>query len=459
MLASARAAILRRSAVSATRTSTVHQINRLSTILLRSPLLWGSLLSVAFFSPIETGKITDPNVLRYFAGHWINYVETVAFFVALSALVLKAFDVARQLASVDDAVLSPAPVGGQTPDDCSALLDDVSHSENQNGEGYLTRRLRTALAFVARKGSPDTLDEEIKYLSDVDAAHAAQSYGLIKIIIWAIPILGFLGTVIGITIAIASLQPEQLEQSLPEVTGGLGVAFDTTALALGLSMVLMFVQYVVDKYEQRLLASVDRRMTEELVGRFRVELAPQDPLMVAVRRLADAILPNMERLVVRQSELWQKSMESAESRWLETTHKAGQQLDTSLQTALAGSLKQHAVEIASAEQTLAQENRRHWSHVQQALVATAEAIGQQQSELAKQGEVLLKVVEATDQVARLEETLNRNLHSLAGAKNFEETVVSLAAAIQLLSSRVGHLPSADTRKIELPRPKNMVQAA
>ena len=47
----------------------------------------------------------------------------------------------------------------------------------------------------------------------------------------------------------------------------------------------MFVQYVVDKYEQRLLAAVDRRMTEELVGRFRVELAPQDPLMVAVRRM------------------------------------------------------------------------------------------------------------------------------------------------------------------------------
>ena len=66
------------------------------------------------------------------------------------------------------------------------------------------------MSFVARKGSPDTLDEEIKYLSDIDAAHAAQSYGLIKIIIWAIPILGFLGTVIGITIAIASLQPEQI---------------------------------------------------------------------------------------------------------------------------------------------------------------------------------------------------------------------------------------------------------
>jgi biopolymer transport protein ExbB/TolQ len=436
----------------------VHQINRLSTMLLGSPLLWGALLSVAFFAPIETGTVTDPNIQRYFAGHWVNYVETVAFFVALSALALKALDVARQSATVNDELLSAAPIGGQTSGDCASLVNDVKRFESQNGAGYLTRRLRTVLAIVVRKDSADTLDEEIKYAADIDAAQAAQSYGLIKIIIWAIPILGFLGTVIGITIAIANLRPEQLEQSLPEVTGGLGVAFDTTALALGLSMVLMFVQYVVDKYEQRLLAAVDRRMTEELVGRFRGELAPQDPLMLAVRRMADAILPNMERLVTRQSELWQRSMEAAQSRWLETTHSAGRQLDQSLQAALSHSLKEHAAEIASSEQALAQENRRHWSLVQESLRDTAAAIGQQQTELARQGEVLLKVVEATGEVARLEDTLNRNLRSLAGAKNFEETVVSLAAAIQLLSSRLGHLSAGDSR-IDLPRPKNMVQAA
>jgi hypothetical protein len=174
--------------------------------------------------------------------------------------------------------------------------------------------------------------------------------------------------------------------------------------------------------------------------------------------MADAILPNMERLVTRQSELWQRSMEAAQSRWLETTHSAGRQLDQSLQAALSHSLKEHAAEIASSEQVLAQENRRHWSLVQESLRDTAAAIGQQQTELARQGEVLLKVVEATGEVARLEDTLNRNLRSLAGAKNFEETVVSLAAAIQLLSSRLGHLSAGDSR-IDLPRPKNMVQAA
>ncbi|MEI2659369.1 MAG: MotA/TolQ/ExbB proton channel family protein [Bifidobacterium adolescentis] len=56
---------------------------------------------------------------------------------------------------------------------------------------------------------------------------------LIRTITWAVPILGFLGTVIGITMAIANITPDQLESSLGEVTAGLAVAFDTTASVTG----------------------------------------------------------------------------------------------------------------------------------------------------------------------------------------------------------------------------------
>jgi hypothetical protein len=48
-------------------------------------------------------------------------------------------------------------------------------------------------------------------------------------------------------------------------------------------------------------------------------------------------------------------------------------------------------------------------------------------------------------VRKLEVELNRNLAALAGARNFEETVMSLAAAIHLLNSRLGYLPSDGPR--------------
>ena len=54
----------------------------------------------------------------------------------------------------------------------------------------------------------------------------------------------------------------------------------------------------------------------------------------------------------------------------------------------------------------------------------------------------------TDQVAKLQETLNQNLRTLAGAKNFEQTVMSLAAVIHLLNARLGELPG-DSPQVEL----------
>ena len=63
-------------------------------------------------------------------------------------------------------------------------------------------------------------------------------------------------------------------------------------------------------------------------------------------------------------------------------------------------------------------------------------------ELARQAAVLQRAVEAAGEVARLEDSLNRNLSALAGAKHFEQTVMSLAAAVNLLSARLAESPAA-----------------
>ena len=58
--------------------------------------------------------------------------------------------------------------------------------------------------------------------------------------------------------------------------------------------------------------------------------------------------------------------------------------------------------------------------------------------MVKQGELMTQAIRAAGDVAQLEKTLNSNLAALAGAKNFEDTVMSLAAAIHLLTTRLGH---------------------
>src|SRR5205823_5008010 len=110
---------------------------------------------------------------------------------------------------------------------------------------WLGRRLAGVLDFVQSRGSVQGLDDQMRCLADNDALALDGSYSLLRFISWAIPILGFLGTVLGITQAISGVTPEILEKSLSTVTDGLATAFDTTALALFLTMILMFVSFLV----------------------------------------------------------------------------------------------------------------------------------------------------------------------------------------------------------------------
>ena len=218
-------------------------INSLAAIVIRSPILWGAAAAFCFYSLIHGGMIDDPLVVRYLAGHWVEYVEVGMFFVGIAALFLRLQGVFAQRRRVDTEPLGPIPAGGQTPEDADALIEQLD--EHDAGE-RLSARLRRALDFVRRTGSANELEDHLKYLADVEGARASQSYGLVRFVIWAIPIMGFLGTVIGITVAIANLSPSQME-NITDVVAGLGTAFDTTATALGLSMVLMFSHFLVDR--------------------------------------------------------------------------------------------------------------------------------------------------------------------------------------------------------------------
>ena len=69
-----------------------------------------------------------------------------------------------------------------------------------------------------------------------------------------------------------------------------------------------------------------------------------------------------------------------------------------------------------------------------------QAIGAVQTAMTRQAEILQRAVEASGEVTRLEDALNRNLATLAGAKHFEQTVMELAAVIHLLNARLSETP-------------------
>lgn len=98
-------------------------------------------------------------------------------------------------------------------------------------------------------------------------------YSMIRYVIWAIPTLGFIGTVVGISLALAYAGSVDLQDPslLSELTKRLAVAFNTTLLALVMSAVLVLIQHVVQAYEERTLNQAGQYCLDNLINRLYVD--------------------------------------------------------------------------------------------------------------------------------------------------------------------------------------------
>ena len=426
------------------------------------PLLLGAALCSVFYVLVYRGPLNLPAVHRYFASHPVLIIETGLFFVGLAALGLKAVDVLLQYWALNVVRLEEPPAAGQRIDDVSSLIQQLDQQSSSVRQSYLGRRVREVLQAIQRKGSAEGLDEDLKYMSDLDAARQQDSYGLVRIVIWATPMLGFLGTVVGITHALRDLDPQELatniQKAMEGLLSGLYVAFDTTALALTLSMVLMFIQFLLDRVETQALSLVDTQANEMLVGRFQEVGAGRDPYLASVERMSGRVLQASEDLVRRQAEIWERTIQAADERWSQLVLSSGSQVQSALQGALEHSLQNHAAELAKVERDAGERAARRWEQLQIALSENARIMRGQQEEMVRQAELMAQVVKATGEVLGLEQALNENLRALSGAKNFEDTVMSLSAAIHLLNARLGKSPDV-TPHVELKKTATKGRAA
>jgi biopolymer transport protein ExbB/TolQ len=409
--------------------SPVSKLNAISTQLMRSPLLWGGAMSFAFFALIHGGVVTNTLVIRYLAGHWVEYVETAMFCVGIAFLALHAGTLIRQRRRVGEPLLEPVADGGVDPAEARSVVASIP----AEASGYLPRRLREALDFVVRTGSADDLENHLKYLSDLDASRASQGYGLVRFVIWAIPIMGFLGTVIGITEAIACLSPTQLD-NISGVVAGLGTAFDTTATALALSMVLMFLQFVIDRYEQALLGEVDEAAWAALAGRFQT-LGGGDGTALAVARLGETLGRGTARLLEAQEQAWASLERTAAAGVRQLLDESGGTLQASLTAALDKSLGAWAESFARTQDELAARREDRWVTAAASLAEAVRGLEARHESIERQTAVIAGVVEATRDIAALEQSLDANLATLSSTGRFEETLTTLAAAVQLLAAR------------------------
>ena len=411
--------------------------NTLMAFLIGIPLA-GAILAFVLYGPGQTTF-----AYRYLS-HNVEKVEVVLFCCALGTLAVKLWAAFTERRACRTELIPkwdgrPVPV-----DEASALLAVLNRRPANLQQTWLGMRLRAVVEFICQRRSAADLDDQLRALTDTDAMALESSYALTRFITWAMPILGFLGTVLGITGAISGITPDVLEKSLSGVTDGLALAFDATALALSMTMLTMFCTFIVEKIEQGVLESVDQIVERELAHRFERAATEQAPFLDAVRHNTQILLDATNQLVQHQADLWARTLEEVERRSSAAQSQQQKQLVAALDTALTSSLQQHAqrqglLEKQSLEQTtallqqftaLANAMRETGREQQAALAQVADSI-------ADQAAVLGQLQSGEQQLVHLQTALEHNLATLAHSGAFEEAVHSLTAAIHLLTNRAG----------------------
>ncbi|MCA9176453.1 MAG: MotA/TolQ/ExbB proton channel family protein [Planctomycetales bacterium] len=404
------------------------------------PVLLGAAAAVGFYVMVFNGPLNTPVFSRYFAGHPVAYVATAMFFIGVVALANKLMDVTAQTSMMDLVQLGRVPRGGQRTEDCDSLLKTLDKLPPRIAQGYLARRLRRLLVKIQRKGVTVGLEEDLNYQSELDAIQQQDSYSLVRILIWATPMLGFLGTVIGITRALGDLDFSQMANSVEDgmegLLAGLYVAFDTTALALSLSIVLMFLQFIVDRIETQLLARVDARAESEMLGRFQELGGNTDPHVASVLKMSEAVIDATEVLVERQTALWQRTIDEAHDRWSRLAAATADQTQSALAHTLDRALGRHVEQLADVLDTARSHAQTQWETLDERFEEHADRMDRQQRALVQQGEVMTRAIQSAGEIASLERSLNENMAALDGAKNLEETLMNLSAAVHMLNSRL-----------------------
>jgi biopolymer transport protein ExbB/TolQ len=382
--------------------------------------------AAAVLAVVHLTSLRDTVAYRYLE-HPVEWVEVALFCCAVAALAAKLWRCVTEYRACRAGALPPwdgRPVAvGEAP----RLLGGVRRLSRGLQNTYLAQRVAAVLDFLARRRSAADLDDQLRALADADVGAMEGSYALTRFITWAIPILGFLGTVLGITGAIAGVKSDNLE--LSQVTGGLANAFDATALALGLTMVVMFVSFLVERAEQGVLDAVDRYVERELAHRFvRADVAP-------AAAEPDDLPDVLGRLVRMQTDLWAKAM-------AEATTGPREQLAAALEAALEKTLEAHARRLAALEGQAVEQSARLLEQMAALAAAVRDAGREQQASLARvaegvsaQAAALARIQEGEKDLIHLQAVLHQNLAALASASNFEQAVHSLTAAVHLLTAR------------------------
>lgn len=143
---------------------------------------------------------------------------------------------------------------------------ESKRNENPDAHYYLLQLVKKACTKFRANNSAEAAFMIVESQSRINREKSESSQSGIRYLLWAIPSIGFVGTILGISNALGLASSGDIDL----ITSTLGVAFDTTLVALVLSLILMYIFHDLQERTENLHHHIEEFVVENLINKIDV---------------------------------------------------------------------------------------------------------------------------------------------------------------------------------------------
>ena len=189
-----------------------------------------------------------------------DFEQEACFVLALwvfAIMGLKAKKTLKERALLSQTLIDISPGTSLLPEDTREYSRPIQNLNETEREYLLPRALLSGLQRFGSTQSIQDVATTIKDICEHESERLDSELSMVRYIIWAIPSIGFIGTVRGIGEALGQAH-KAVEGDILGVTLSLGVAFNSTFVALIISIFIMFLMYQLQLLQERLVLDSQR---------------------------------------------------------------------------------------------------------------------------------------------------------------------------------------------------------
>lgn len=237
------------------------------------------ILTAAFYAGLQLPGIAGGAFAAVFLQRGpTQYAVVLLTSWSLAILAIKWLKLRFQRKALDVRVIPNEPGFVLSTATVDRVLAEIHDKVDDPKRFILFNRIVVALSNFRNLGDVGDVDDILRSQAAQDESSMETSYAIILGFIWAIPVLGFIGTVLGLSQAIGEFSGvlgdaadiAQISGALRRVTAGLATAFDTTLVALVAALVIQLLLTVVRKQEEDFLDEAMDFCIRGVVGRLRI---------------------------------------------------------------------------------------------------------------------------------------------------------------------------------------------